>query len=63
MRQTKFKQSEVVRALKAAATAGLKVERVDVDLATGKLSLQIYDAARPAPENAFDAWKAKHHAR
>jgi hypothetical protein len=40
----RFRKGEVVRAAKAAEAAGLSVERVEIDPATGKISVIVKTA-------------------
>lgn len=52
-----FRQVDVARALRGAASAGLKVARVEIDGA-GKIILTFGEpAAQDAAEAAYDQWK------
>ncbi len=56
----RFKQSDLVRALKGAKTAGLNIARVEIDPA-GKIVMLADDRPMKAePASPFDEWKAKH---
>ncbi len=56
-----FKKSNLVRALRAAKEAGLPVERVDIDLASGKISIIITKQGETvAPADALNDWLHKH---
>lgn len=61
-RETRFRQHEVRRALKAADAAGLKVAKVEFD-PSGKFAIVIGDGASINQGSPFDIWKAKHNAR
>jgi hypothetical protein len=52
----KFKQRDVVRAVRAARAAGVAIGRVDIDLSTGKIS--IISAHDSAKDNPLDRWVA-----
>ncbi len=45
-----FKQADLTRALKAAAAAGVRIERVEIDAKTGKIVI----ATTAAPEIALN---------
>lgn len=62
-RRAPFTQADIARALKGAASAGLRVARLEID-AEGKIVI-ISETGAPPPEPAteFDAWRAKRHAR
>jgi hypothetical protein len=59
-----FRQSDVVRAIRATRAAGLEVARIEIDKG-GKIIIII--AGQPDDEavevNTLDQWLAKHHAR
>lgn len=55
-RQT-FRQADIARALKGAMAAGMKPTQVEVT-AEGRIVLSFEEAAKPAPADSFDAWKA-----
>lgn len=58
-----FKQTDIVRAVKAARAAGLDVIRTEINPATGAIIL-VHHNDGPAPaETPFDEWKAKRNAR
>ena len=50
-----FKQRDVTRALKAAAAAGIKVARIEIDR-DGKIVIST-PWAPATPVSAYDAWK------
>jgi hypothetical protein len=52
----KFKQRDVVRAVRAARAAGVVIGRVDIDLSTGKIS--IISADDSVKDNPLDKWVA-----
>ena len=56
-------QADVSRAVKGAHSAGLKVQRVEIEPSTGKIVVVSGDGAPTEPLNPFDAWKAKDNAR
>jgi hypothetical protein len=49
-----FKQRDVARAVRGAEAAGVKIGRVDIDPATGKIS--IVPAAEPKNDTDLDRW-------
>jgi hypothetical protein len=55
---SRFKRSEVARAAKAVLDAGLRVERVDVALKTGKFSV-IVGKAPPTVDDEVESWLSK----
>lgn len=59
-----FKQADLVRAVKAARTCGLKVLRTEITR-DGTIVLFHNDDEKVGidPTNAFDEWKAKRDAR
>jgi hypothetical protein len=61
-RRSTIRQAEVTRFTRAVRRAGVEVDRVEVDLATGKVVLfaKGKDGSAPAPGNALDEWLAKH---
>jgi hypothetical protein len=60
-RPAPFKQSDLQRALRAAKCAGLEVKSVEVDPATGKITITTTAGIElPAPNNALDQWLASH---
>lgn len=56
-----FKQSDVTRAVKGAASAGLRVERVEIS-PDGRIVVIAAEAAGAEPAAPFDRWKARRHA-
>ena len=50
----RFNQREVVRALKAARLAGENVDRVEIDPASGKISLVLGKPADASSNNSWD---------
>jgi hypothetical protein len=61
-RRSTIRQAEVTRFTRAVRRAGVEVDRVEVDLATGKMVLfaKGQDGSAPPPGNALDEWLAKH---
>jgi hypothetical protein len=57
----KFKQADVVRAIKAARVGGFVIGSVEISSA-GHIILH-YVESKPAPVSEFEAWKAKRVAR
>ncbi|MXQ13237.1 hypothetical protein [Microvirga makkahensis] len=55
-------QADVSRAVKGAQSAGLKVQRVEVDPATGRIVVVSGDDLPVKPLDEFEAWKAKGNA-
>jgi hypothetical protein len=53
-----FKQRDIARAMRGAQAAGLKIERVDIDPITGKIS--IVPAAEWKNDSELDRWLAGH---
>ena len=61
----RFNQSEVSRALRAARRAGETVERVEIDPATGRITVIIAkagDGDNVKTGNEVENWIGKHHA-
>lgn len=60
-RPARFRQSDVVRAIRAARAAGIKaaVELVDPSGHT----IRIIERPEEVPQNPFDQWKANRNAR
>lgn len=56
-------QAEVTRAVKGAQSAGLKVQRVEIDPVTGRIIVVSGDHLPAKPLDEFEAWKAKDNAR
>jgi len=54
-----FRQSDVVRAVKASRAAGLRVSGVRVDTHTGVIEVVTGEEARQ-DSTALDEWMAKH---
>ena len=64
---SRFKRSEAARAARAVLDAGLTVERVDVDLQTGKFSVVVGKGVTvpPTADDEVESWLSKqqgHHA-
>jgi hypothetical protein len=60
-RRSTIRQAEVTRFTRAVRRAGVEVDRVEVDLATGKVVLFAKGKdGSAAPGNALDEWLAKH---
>ena len=57
-----FKQADVSRAVKGVKAAGVPVGRVEI-LPDGRIIVCSEAATAPAPETAFDQWRAKRDAR
>ena len=58
-RPSTFRQTDVVRAVKAAQAAGLTIGKVEV-APDGTIRVIIADAVESVPATPFDQWKAKH---
>lgn len=56
---SKFRQSDLTRALKAAIAAGLEIAAVEID-PTGKIVIMTGAKELAAPKNALDKWMTKH---
>jgi hypothetical protein len=56
---SKFRQSDLTRALKAAIAAGLEVAAVEID-PTGKIVIMTGANEHAAPKNALDKWMTEH---
>jgi hypothetical protein len=56
---SKFRQSDLTRALKAALAAGLEVAAVEID-PTGKIVIMTGATELTVPKNALDKWMTKH---
>jgi hypothetical protein len=62
-RHPTIRQSDVTRALKAAAAAGISVQRYEID-AAGKIVVFAGEpVAQSNPTDAYEAWRAKKDAR
>ena len=59
-RPATFKQADLQRALRAARAAGVEVERVEIDAATGRIIIVIARGTDAVNGNALDDWLAKH---
>lgn len=57
-----FRQADVARAVKGVKAAGVSVGRVEI-LPDGRIIVCSDTAPAPAPESAFDTWRAKRDAR
>ena len=56
-----FRQNDVIKALRAAAAAGLQVTGYKIDPQTGKIEVETgKQSAQDSPTAAFDEWNAKH---
>lgn len=62
-RKPAITQADVSRALKGAQSAGLKVQRIEIEPATGKIVVFSGEGAPAEAVSPFDAWKAKDNAR
>jgi hypothetical protein len=62
-RRKPFTQADISRALKGAQSAGLKIQRFEIEPATGKIVIVSGETAPSEPPNPFDAWKARDNAR
>ena len=56
-----FKQSDLVRAVKAARACGLEVMRTEI-AADGRIVLVHHIEATTAPKSDFEKWKAQRNA-
>jgi hypothetical protein len=56
---SKFRQSDLTRALKAAISAGLQVESVEID-PSGKIIIMTGAKEPASPANALDKWMTEH---
>ena len=56
---SRFRQSDLSRALKAALAAGLEIAAVEID-PTGKIVIMTGATELTAPKNALDKWMTKH---
>jgi hypothetical protein len=56
---SRFHQSDLTRALKAAIAAGLKVAAVEID-PTGKIVIMAGAKGPASPANALEQWMAEH---
>jgi hypothetical protein len=56
-------QADVSRAVKGAQSAGMKIQRVEIDPATGRIVVVSVDSVPSELSSPFDAWKAKDNAR
>ena len=62
-RACSFRQTDLVRAIKAARAAGAVVERIEID-ADGRLVLVMHSGATVEPvKSEIEDWVAKHNAR
>jgi hypothetical protein len=57
-RKTGFRQSDVKRLLQAAKAAGIDIERFEVDLAAGKVTIFARGEGEPTTVSRLDAWIA-----
>lgn len=62
-RKPLIRQADVSRAVKGAQSAGLKVQRIEIDPATGRIVVVSGEGTPSEPPSPFDAWKAKDNAR
>ena len=68
-RPTRFRQADLRRALEAAALAGLKVQRFEIEhdgrivVVTGESAPPTREVAVSPKEDAFVAWKVEHERR
>ncbi|WP_237482553.1 hypothetical protein [Lichenibacterium dinghuense] len=58
IRHAAFRQADLVRALKAADKAGLKVQRFEID-PDGRIAVVTGEPGKDQPISALEAWKAK----
>jgi hypothetical protein len=56
---SKFRQSDLTRALKAAISAGLQVASVEID-PSGKIIIMTGAKEPASPANALDKWMTEH---
>lgn len=62
-RRKPFTQADVSRALKGAQSAGLKVQRIEIDPATGRIVVVSGNELPSKAQELFDTWKAEDDAR
>lgn len=60
-RQRILTQAAIVRAVKGAQAAGMKVGRLEIE--AGKIVVYSGEEARPEPASKLDAWRASRDAR
>jgi hypothetical protein len=54
----RFKRTEFKRAVRSAEEAGLRVQRIEVDPKTGKISLVVAKPSEDAAADAANEWDA-----
>jgi hypothetical protein len=57
-----FKQSDVTRAVRGAAAAGVEIVRIEIDTTTGSIII-LTSRAADAAVAPYDMWKAESRAR
>ncbi len=55
-----FRKTDVTRAVKAATAGGVNIRQIEVDIATGKITLIVGSADTGDQSSALDEWLAKH---
>lgn len=63
MRRQTFRQGDLRRAIKSVLSGGLKVQRVDVDAASGKFSIFTGESVAPENLSELEAWRKRRDAR
>jgi hypothetical protein len=68
MARSTFRQHDVTRALRAAAAAGMKPQRAELDPVSGKIVIVLSDGTEAlapvsAEVSALDVWRASRGAR
>jgi hypothetical protein len=57
-RKVRFRQIDMTRALRAAKAAGIGVERVEIDPASGKIVVIAKGEGSAEPTKPLDEWRA-----
>jgi hypothetical protein len=59
-RPVAFRQADLKRALSAAKAAGVDIDRVEIDPATGKITMTVRGGAANLDVAPLDQWLASH---